>query len=545
MTTEGQSESQVPQNAEKNEADTVTMPPVTGNTDDATGAEPLDLFADESVSRAFDQSARSTSAQARGHKGLWIIIALLVLLILLLVGGFYGARHYFQDRVAPGVTFAGQYMMGKDLDQVRKIVKERVDDSKVELEGRDRVRSQAGLTDLGVGIDQEATVKNLMNAKRQGDLDRLNPFHRISIPLVAREDDLKLDQYLTKTLIGQEDQSVPSTIVFNEDLRAFQVKEGRGGKSVKLDPVKDAISSLIQDPGRVIRVRLSFQDVPVPISKDVATQVAGQANQRISKDLVIEGAADDKMTVPAQVVASWVKPETDLKKGTMSLDFDREAVLTYLTDQMPKNLDREMVTAVTIKNTQGNVVAETTKGVDGVKVKDIATTADQVIQALKSGNMEPVRAQADLTPHKEQSRIARYDVPDGDTWIDVNLSNQTATVYRGTTVEKTFPICSGKPYDGNESDTGTFFINVRYQVQTMRGPGYVSPNVKWVSYYNGSEGFHTADWNYEGIALGDPTNYGSHGCINMYEQDAKWVFDNAPAGTMVKVSGLAPSGPTR
>lgn len=545
MTTEGQPGSRIPQKAEKDEAETVTMPPVGEHADEVAGGEPLDLFADDSVSRAFDQSARSTSAQARGHRGLWIIVALLVLLILLLVGGFYGARYYFQDRVAPGVSLGGQSMMGKDHNQVRRIVKDSVQNSKVELEDSDRVRSQAGLTDLGVSIDQEMTVKNLMNAKRQGDLDRLNPFRRISIPLAARGDDLELDQYLTKTHVGKEDQSVPSTIVFNEDLHAFQVKEGRGGKSVKLDPVKEAISSLIQDPGRVIRVKLSFQDVSVPISKDVAAQVAGQANQRISKDLVIEGAADDKMTVPAQVVASWVKPETDLKKGTMSLDFDREAVLTYLTDQMPKNLDREMVTAVTIKNTQGNVVAETTKGVDGVKVKDIATTADQVIQALKSGNMEPVRAQADLTPHKEQSRIARYDVPDGDTWIDVNLSNQTATVYRGTTVEKTFPICSGKPYDGNESDTGTFFINVRYQVQTMRGPGYVSPNVKWVSYYNGSEGFHTADWNYEGIALGDPTNYGSHGCINMYEQDAKWVFDNAPAGTMVKVSGLAPSGPTR
>ena len=101
-----------------------------------------------------------------------------------------------------------------------------------------------------------------------------------------------------------------------------------------------------------------------------------------------------------------------------------------------------------------------------------------------------------------------------------------------------------------ETDNGTFYIYLKYAVQDMRGYNedgskYLSPGVKWVGYFNGGEGFHTADWNYYGIQVGDPAHYGSHGCVNMYEADAKWIYDNCPEGTIVQVVGSTPSGPVR
>ena len=77
------------------------------------------------------------------------------------------------------------------------------------------------------------------------------------------------------------------------------------------------------------------------------------------------------------------------------------------------------------------------------------------------------------------------------------------------------------------------------------GSRYLSKGVKWVSYFYGGEGFHTASWNNYGIAHGDPAHYGSHGCVNMYEADSKWIYDNCPEGTIVQVVGAMPSGPVR
>ena len=534
MAMEGQEE---PRISDVGQAETVTMPPTTDNVPD-----PVDLLANGQADRAFGPGA-GHKAPASSHR-VRIILALLLLAVLILVGCWFGAHAFFRERVAPGVTLGGQVMTGRTSDQVRRIVDQQVHDSQVDLKG-EGTSAKAGLKDLGVSVDSDATVARIMSAKGSADISRLNPFQREAVPLVADRDQLAMNKYLTERFIDRQDRSVPSTIVFDSGAHAFRAQEGRAGKAPELGRVQDAVSSLIDEPGRHLAVGVVYKDVNMPISLDAANQVASQANQRLAKDLVIKGADDDLMTVPAATVATWVKPVTDLEKGTMELGFDRQAIKQYLDQELARQLDRNMVTAVNVKNTKGDVVAEITKGVDGVRVTDASATADLVVHALEQGDTNPVQAPADITPHKEQTRVARYDVPDGDVWIQVNLSNQTATAYHGTTQVKTFPICSGKPHDGRWSDTGTFFINVRYAVQTMRGEGYVTPNVKWISYYNGSEGFHTANWNYEGIARGDPAQYGSHGCINMYEQDAKWIFDNAPIGTMVKVEGQVPAGPAR
>lgn len=133
--------------------------------------------------------------------------------------------------------------------------------------------------------------------------------------------------------------------------------------------------------------------------------------------------------------------------------------------------------------------------------------------------------------------------------VVVNKTDQTISVYKDDQLLKTFPVCSGS--NGYyETPNGTYFIYLRYRVQDMRGfnrngSRYFLPGITWVSYFNGGISFHTALWNNVGIAQGYPAKYGSHGCINMYEQDAKWVFDNCPRGTVVEVVGEQPDGPVR
>lgn len=133
--------------------------------------------------------------------------------------------------------------------------------------------------------------------------------------------------------------------------------------------------------------------------------------------------------------------------------------------------------------------------------------------------------------------------------IVVDRASQTATVYQNDQAVRTFPVCTGTA-GKHETDLGTYYIYLKYNVQDMTGLNddgsrYLSKGVKWVGYFNGGEGFHTASWNGYGIAHGDPVHYGSHGCVNMYEADAKWIYDNCPEGTVVQVVGAMPSGAVR
>ena len=84
----------------------------------------------------------------------------------------------------------------------------------------------------------------------------------------------------------------------------------------------------------------------------------------------------------------------------------------------------------------------------------------------------------------------------------------------------------------HESARGTFRINSHVVMQDMGcvpGYDYCTKDVKWVMYYNGDEAFHGTWWH---------DNFGnkmSHGCMNLSEANAKWLWDWTPIGTEVWV----------
>jgi len=112
--------------------------------------------------------------------------------------------------------------------------------------------------------------------------------------------------------------------------------------------------------------------------------------------------------------------------------------------------------------------------------------------------------------------------PTGEKWIDIDLGDQTLTAYQGDTVIKSFLISSGLP--AHPTVTGTFHIWAKVSTQTMRGGSraagdyYDLPNVQWVQYFFEDYSIHGAYWHNN---FGHPM---SHGCVNMRNEDAEWLF---------------------
>lgn len=113
-------------------------------------------------------------------------------------------------------------------------------------------------------------------------------------------------------------------------------------------------------------------------------------------------------------------------------------------------------------------------------------------------------------------------MPSGEAhWIRVDLSEQMAVAYEGMRPVRAFIISSG--LSGTPTVTGRFRIRIKVPSQTMSGGSgslyYYLPNVKWVQYFFEEYGFHGTYWHND---FGRPH---SHGCINMTNADAKWLFD--------------------
>ena len=65
--------------------------------------------------------------------------------------------------------------------------------------------------------------------------------------------------------------------------------------------------------------------------------------------------------------------------------------------------------------------------------------------------------------------------------------------------------------------------------QTMSGPGYRLPNVQWVMYFVGDYALHGTYWHHN---FGHPM---SHGCVNLTNADARFLYNWAAYGTQVVV----------
>ena len=135
--------------------------------------------------------------------------------------------------------------------------------------------------------------------------------------------------------------------------------------------------------------------------------------------------------------------------------------------------------------------------------------------------------------------------PEGVTtgrWIDVDLAEQTMTVYDNDQLVFATVIASGlEPF---WTRPGLFQVYQKKETETMRNGDptdfYYLDNVPWTMYFDKARALHGAYWR---TRFGYPQ---SHGCVNLSVGDAHWLYNWAREGDYVYVhdpSGLTPTDP--
>jgi len=111
--------------------------------------------------------------------------------------------------------------------------------------------------------------------------------------------------------------------------------------------------------------------------------------------------------------------------------------------------------------------------------------------------------------------------------VIVVLSQQKVYAFENGSLVGTFLVSTGLPQW--PTPQGEFAIYRKVEKQRMRGADYDLPNVQWVSYFYRAYSLHGTYWHDN---FGHPM---SHGCVNMRNEDAEWLYEWAPVGTSVLV----------
>jgi lipoprotein-anchoring transpeptidase ErfK/SrfK len=126
------------------------------------------------------------------------------------------------------------------------------------------------------------------------------------------------------------------------------------------------------------------------------------------------------------------------------------------------------------------------------------------------------------------------DAPTSGRWIDVHLTQQLMVAYEGRTVQRVTVMTSGRP--GWDTPAGMFAINTRVPNETMESGSigaesfYKLEDVLYTQYFTDvGHALHFAWWKTP-ETIGRP---GSHGCLNLLLEEAKFYWDWATIGTPV------------
>lgn len=111
--------------------------------------------------------------------------------------------------------------------------------------------------------------------------------------------------------------------------------------------------------------------------------------------------------------------------------------------------------------------------------------------------------------------------------VVVDLSEQRVFAFENGVMVFTALVSTGLP--ATPTVLGDYAVYLRYDAQRMTGPGYDLPGVQWVQYFYQGYALHGTYWH---------ENYGqpmSHGCVNLQNADALWLYNWATIGTPVHV----------
>lgn len=416
--------------------------------------------------------------------------------------------------IAPGTTVAGISVGWLTPGAAADALQAHVAETEVTLTGAgdDVVLTGA---DLGASIDAGALADK---AFAEHPLWNLGAWMGDPIAGEITLDPATADAALRSAVPTSYEDPTDAGVAFDAATASYTVTPSVSGTAVDIDGLTSAIVDTIADGGR----SLEFSGAPVEAAAAVTDEDATTLMTALNGMLGTIGFyVGDERTVPVDptIASSWFSIVDD--DGALRVVADEEVIQATI-DVLPGVVDRAPVNATNIVDSSGKVLRTETEGVNGRALGDTSNLASEVADKLEAADgVVPVAVTE--TPFESVNLVRK---------IDVDLGSQTATLMENGAVVRSWKISSGKA--ATPTDTGNFKVYAHVRMQTMKsrepdGSITETPNVPWVTYFNGDEGFHGTYWH---NAFGSPR---SHGCVNMPIDVAKFVYDWSPVGLEVSV----------
>jgi lipoprotein-anchoring transpeptidase ErfK/SrfK len=447
--------------------------------------------------------------------------------IVLVLSAQLVLQGYYADKILPGVSVAGQDIGSLTVAKARAKIFEITRNYRLKF-SIDNQQFSATSADVGLSYAVEDTVKAAYAAHR----DFLLPTSVVKLPLNYSVDNDRLALYTSGIAERIGTQAKDATLVVKGT--DIQVVPDQNGWSIDPAHLTRLIKADAAAPS-VAAIKLSATQQPAIILASSVTPTIKQANRIMAVPLTLT-YQDRTFTPSAAEIGSWLtfnkQTESDSSKLVAEVDISR---IRGYVQQVAGSVNVAPVDKkITIESGVTKVGRE---GVDG-----LAIDQDPAVAAIESAVNSQQALVFTLTTHVVAFQTISTTLVSLDygRYVEINLSKQHLWVWQDHAVIYDTPITSGATGAGFPTATGLFSIYYKATDTHLRGYAYgprynydVHVNY-WMPFYSGF-GMHDASW--RNGNFGGPDYYygGSHGCVNLPDDAAAFIYNWAAVGTPVWV----------
>lgn len=437
--------------------------------------------------------------------------------------------------IYPGVSVGGHDLSWKTRAQALSILKADPPHQKLTVKVGDK-QFEADNKTLGVAYDLNKSVDIAYGQGRaRNSLPILNlakPTSSVQLSYSYSIDTAAFNAFVDKVVksIGTDPVNASLSI---DDKGVIQTHEPKAGYRISTDLLNNAItSSVMSARDQVIALDpvITQADIQPADTIDAQTQAKKYMQKQITLTYQDKSFKPDGATIGHWVVFNEQKDERGEAKLVASID--KKQIEGYVQSVANEVNVAPINKKVTVKNGVTQVDREGTDG-SAIDQAGVSTMLNNTMSDDQPFSYTLVTAPV---PFKtESSTVVTLDL---GRYIEVNLSKQHLWVYQDHNVIYESPLTSGATGAGFPTVTGLFSIYYKNTNTYLNGRIYgYNYNVHvnyWMPFYQGY-GLHDAYW--RNGNFGGPDYYygGSHGCVNLPDATAAFIYGWADVGTPVWV----------
>lgn len=442
--------------------------------------------------------------------------------ILAVAAGYYGWKAYhYKDIFFHGTVINGIACEELTAEQVEELIREQVEDYGISLEFRNGEINEIDGSEIDYQYVSSGEVKELL--QKQKPMLWIGGYfgeHSVTIDENITFDEEKLYDKLEDMPCMQEEAQVdPEDAYVKFKTDQFIIVDEVYGSRLKKDELKEAVVQAVETR----KTNFSAEEAGVYVMPEYTKD-----SEKIKKE-------QEQLNELARVSVTYKLPNgkkvfngNKLRKW---LDVDEEDNYT---------LDQEK-----LKSKVADYVRSIAEEVDTLgKARPFHTTSghDVTVKGGKYGwkvnqEKEVAALLENIKNHDIVKRKPKYSSKElytennglGNTYIEVNLTEQYLYYYVDGQIEVETPIVSGTMTSERFTPPGVYFLTYKQMDRILRGrigedgqPSYEAHVDYWMP-FNGGIGLHDASW--RGSFGGKTYVYsGSHGCINLPHSAAKRIY---------------------